>query len=430
MGQNLTSHPLSNFGIGEVGQSSHAIYDCLGKGYDAYYDSSQLNYFNPSSYSSLSTGNTLLSLGINSRISNFTQNNESANSTVAMVDHFALGFKMKQRMGLAFGLKPFAKKGYEISESVFTGVDSLKYTYAGKGTVNNLFVGFSYALILAKKSSFSVGFNAGYLFGTLNNDRMSLLVDNNTFAGGLNRTSIGMKAFQYTLGMSYKQLISKNYSLILAGTVEPAQRYNANYNTSVYTSTNIYSPASYDTLSTSSSTGHIVSKLNYSVGLSQVFMLGVQKRKNKTLHPNIMVTASYSVKNSMSNDFDSLVPTWDSKKGVHFGFGIQYSPETKIYENIASLKALDKLTYRLGGYYDKLPYFQNGIQYIDRGISLGFGIPVLAQQSLSSINLSLTAGQRSTFAAGSLGENYIGINLGIILSPASFERWFRKRKLD
>ena len=116
--QNLTNHPLSNIGIGEVGQNSHSIYDCLGRGYDAYYDSSQLNYFNPASYSSLSSGNTLLSLGINSRISNYTQDQESTVLPVAMVDHFALGFKIMKRMGLAFGLTPFSKKGYEISERI------------------------------------------------------------------------------------------------------------------------------------------------------------------------------------------------------------------------------------------------------------------------------------------------------------------------
>ena len=84
----------------------------------------------------------------------------------------------------------------------------------------------------------------------------------------------------------------------------------------------------------------------------------------------------------------------------------------------------------MGGYYDMLPYFQNGNQYLDRGVSLGLGIPILAQQSLSSVNFSFSLGQRSNFVSGDLNENYIGINAGIILSPASFERWFRKRKLD
>ena len=428
--QNLTTHPLSNIGIGEFGQNSHAIYDCLGRGYDAFADSSQLNYFNPASYSNLSTGNTLLSLGINARISNYTQGSSSTVEPSAMVDHFALGFKIMKRMGLAFGLTPFSKKGYEITERIFTGVDSLKYTYSGNGTVNNLFMGFSYSFIVKKNSKLSAGFNAGYLFGTLNNNRMSLLIDNNSLSGGLNSASIGVKAFHYNLGLSYTQRFSKNYQVIIAGTAEPAQRYGANYQNAFYTSTNIFTPTSYDTLSFNSSKGHVTSRFNYSIGISQVFLLGVKKRKNKTLHPNLLLTASYALNNSLSSDFDSLVPTWESNKGTHLGFGIQYSPETKLYENIASLKAFDKLTYRMGAYYDQLPYFLNDNQFIDRGISIGFGIPILAQQSLSSVNLSISGGQRTNLNSGALDEKYIGVNFGVILSPASFERWFRKRKLD
>jgi hypothetical protein len=428
VGQNLTSHPLSNIGIGEIGQNSHSIYDCLGRGYDAYYDSSQLNYFNPSSYSSLSTGNTLLSLGINARISNYKQGQESAVMPIAMVDHFVLGFKIMKRMGLAFGLTPFSKKGYEISERVYTGVDSLKYIYSGNGTVNKLFAGYSYSLINSKKVKLTTGFNIAYLFGTLNNDRMSLLIDNNSLSGGLSRTSLGVKAFHYNLGMTYKHIINKNYHLIIGGTVEPAQRFNTTFNSAFYTSNTIFNPSSYDTLSINSSKGQLSSKTNYSIGMTHKFILGALKRKNKTLHPNLIVTTSYSLKNSLASNLDSsFINTY---KGTHIGFGIQYSPETNPYENSTSLKFLDKLTYRIGGFYDKMPYFQNGKQFIDRGISLGFGIPILVQQSLSSINISVSAGQRSNFVSNSLNENYLGISFGIILSPANFERWFRKRKLD
>jgi len=162
--------------------------------------------------------------------------------------------------------------------------------------------------------------------------------------------------------------------------------------------------------------------------MTHKFILGALKRKNKTLHPNLIVTTSYSLKNSLASNLDSsFINTY---KGTHIGFGIQYSPETNPYENSTSLKFLDKLTYRIGGFYDKMPYFQNGKQFIDRGVSLGFGIPILVQQSLSSINISVSAGQRSNFVANSLNENYLGISFGIILSPANFERWFRKRKLD
>jgi len=54
----------------------------------------------------------------------------------------------------------------------------------------------------------------------------------------------------------------------------------------------------------------------------------------------------------------------------------------------------------------------------------------LAQQSFSSINFSCTLGQRGTFTTGSLQENFVAFQLNAILSPASFERWFRKRKMD
>ena len=428
VGQNLTTHPLSFSGIGEFGQNSHSIYDCLGKGYSAYSDSSQLNFFNPATYSGMSSGNTLLSLGINARISNYTQGQESAVMPVAMVDHFVLGFKIMKRMGLAFGLSPFSKKGYEISERVYTGVDSLKYIYSGSGTVNKLFLGYSYSLINRKKIKLSAGFNAGFLWGVLQNDRMSLLIDNNSSSGGLSKTNLAIKSLQYDLGLYYSHFITNKYQLSIGATIEPAQRFNAKIESAFYTSNTIYNPASYDTLSINSTKGQLISKTNYSIGMTHKFILGALKRKNKTLHPNLILTTSYSLKNSLSSTLDSSFI--NIYKGTHIGFGMQYSPETNPYENSTSLKFLDKLTYRIGGFYDKLPYFQDGKQFIDRGISIGLGIPILTQLSLSSINLSVSAGQRSNFNVGSLNENYLAINFGVILSPANFERWFRKRKID
>ena len=142
-----------------------------------------------------------------------------------------------------------------------------------------------------------------------------------------------------------------------------------------------------------------------------------------------MLNLSYSFKSGFTHDFDSIA-AWNSGNGQHFGIGIQFCPESKIYENIASLKAFDKLSYRIGAYRDQLPYFKDQIQYVDKGLTIGVGIPILAQQSLSTLNFGISLGQRGTFSAGHLMESYVGINFGVILSPARFEPWFRKRKLD
>ncbi len=427
--QTLTNHPISYYGIGEIGQQSHSIYDALGRSYVSYFDSSQLNVFNPSTYSNLTTGNTLLSIGINARASQYSQDAVKSNQIFALADHFALGFKMKKRMGLAFGLKPYAKRGYAFSETIYTGLDSLKYNYNGRGSVSNFFIGFSFALVQTKNSYLAIGANANYLFGNVYNDRSSILISNTSYSGGLSSSSFLVKTIHLDFGFSYKQQFGKHYQMSLGGTIDPSQKLNTTYVSAFYTSNNMSDPTQYDTLSTVTYSGHVISGLTYSIGMSNRFFFDAWKRKARTLHPNLMLNLSYSFKSGFTHDFDSIA-AWNSGNGQHFGIGIQFCPESKIYENIASLKAFDKLSYRIGAYRDQLPYFKDQIQYVDKGLTIGVGIPILAQQSLSTLNFGISLGQRGTFSAGHLMESYVGINFGVILSPARFEPWFRKRKLD
>jgi hypothetical protein len=102
-----------------------------------------------------------------------------------------------------------------------------------------------------------------------------------------------------------------------------------------------------------------------------------------------------------------------------------------VYENISTLKFLEKITYRIGAYSSQLPYVTDaGNQLSEQALTLGFGMPILAQQGLSSLNLSLGLGQRGANETGSTTEQFITFNFGLVISPSSFDRWFRKRKLD
>ena len=58
----------------------------------------------------------------------------------SMVDHFSLAMKMNRIMGMSFGLKPYSKVGYEFSENIYTGVDSLRYTYRGRGSLQDFYL--------------------------------------------------------------------------------------------------------------------------------------------------------------------------------------------------------------------------------------------------------------------------------------------------
>jgi hypothetical protein len=56
-------------------------------------------------------------------------------------------------------------------------------------------------------------------------------------------------------------------------------------------------------------------------------------------------------------------------------------------------------------------------------------MPLLAQVSLSSLNVGLTFGER-TIASGIWKEQFIGARVSLIMAPSNFEKWFRKRQLD
>ncbi len=428
--QSSSTNALSYYGLGERANGNHSIYDALGYNNFNYFDSSQLNFFNPASYCLMSTGNTLFSIGLQARESKYSYKGLSEYHISAMADHFALGFKMKKNMGLSFGLKPFSSRGYSFSESISTGTDSLKYTYSGNGGIQDLYLGFSFGVIHMKKTRLAIGANASYLFGTVSNERQALLIDANTNSGGIGRQSIQMKAFHYELGTFFRQAIGKKQEITLSGVFAPNQNLIASHLNEFYTATNVNTLSTYDTLDYTKTKGLIKYGVESKFGLAYQVILHDWKRKTRTLHPQLTVLASYTSFAGVSHTFDQ-VNTWNSLNSEKLGMGIQFTPEAKLYDNISTLKALEKLNYRVGIYQNKLPYQTvSSNRYIEQGITFGLGMPIIAQQGLSSLNLAVTLGNRGAAEENSTKESFIGLSFGLIVSPASFDRWFRKRKLD
>lgn len=428
-GQSTTKDPVSYFGIGEQANGNNSIYNALGKNNFNFFDSTQLNIYNPASYNTMSNGNTLFSLDINNRLSRYQQGSTTEYNSALMLEHYAMGFKMKKRMGMAFGLRPFSSRGYSFSEQIYTGTDYLKYTYSGNGGIHNLFLGFSYGIIHKKNTKLALGTNLSYLFGNVSNERKSLLVDASTTQGGLSRDLYRMTAFHYEIGTYFRQQLTPKQQILLSGVVEPTQKYNTTYRQEFYTASNIESPSTYDTLTYTETSGKINIDLSYKLGLNYQICLPNWQRKSRSLHPGFNIMASYTKAGAISHNFSS-VGAWPLVSNSKISLGVQFNPELKIFENISNLKTLEKWSYRVGAFQQTLPYVINDKQFVDRGVTFGLGIPLLAQQSLSSLNFAFTLGERGNNDPAKMKESYIGINFGLILSPSAFDKWFRKRKLD
>lgn len=419
--QSITTSPLSYYGIGEQTFGSNAIYSALGQNTISFFDSTQLNYFNPASYSSLSTGNTLLSIGINARSSTFSEQEKQKESLAVMPDHFVLGFKLHKRIGLAFGLKPYTQKGYEITE--IDTINSLQNSYEGNGGTQALFLGAAYRVINLKNSKLSVGANAAYLFGSLTNSRKSrLLTANSDFPAGISNATIKLIGLNLDLGFSFDQIISKKQSFCLNSVYSPnVMLQNSTLSEGLYYAQLLSNAVVYDTISYSNN-GIKFNNSSLKFGFSYTWNLPNLKRDTRLLHPCLTLVGTFS------NLKSKLLVTESTMN--HYGIGVQFSPETKILQNRSNLKFLEKISYRVGYYFQNntISNLANKVQ--NNGLTFGFGIPILSQQSLSSINIGFNIGKLKSDNSTTFTEEYLGVNFGIIFAPANFERWFRKRKLD
>jgi hypothetical protein len=426
--QSITNNPLSYYGIGEQSFGTNAIYNALGQNTISYYDSSQLNIFNPASYSSFSSGNTLFSLGIDFRRSQFSEFGNTNSQVAVMPDHFAMGFKLSKITGLAFGIKPYSSRGYEITE--YDSLNSLTNKYLGTGGIRTFFLGTSIRVINRQKSKLAFGVNAESIFGSVTNSRTSKLFSTSSdYPSGISNSTIKVSAINVDFGISFNRNFSKRHNLMLSAVYTPnLLLQKLSLKDEIFYAKLLSGIITYDTISYFVSSASMVSSSSRA-GFSYTLNLPNWQRNMRQLHPSIMLVGSYS-SSSMTLQ-DSSITLLDSKIIRHFGFGIQFIPETKLFENSTNLKFLEKVQYRIG-------YFkqQNSISnVIDKsinisGITFGFGIPILVQQSLSSLNIGFTFGKNTDLISTSLAEKYFAMNFGIILSPPFFDRWFRKRKLD
>lgn len=431
--QNTSNSPYSSFGLGEHGGMDHAVFSALGNSTITMIDSTVLNFYNPSSYSSLSKGQPIFSFGISSRLSNYSENGVSSFGNITSIQHFAIAFPFAKRFGLAFGLKPYSRRGYEFSSRNAVGEDSLYYNYSGSGGINEAFLGASVMALNFKGAKISIGGNAGYLFGNVTNTKKSGLIVSGTdsYSGGISTKKIDTRSFHYELGLHYSQRIKKQHEIGLSAIVEPFQKINGSYEDGLFYSSDIDNHNIFDTLSLNDTlSGNISNVPTYTVGFNYNFRFKGRKGQNNEL--NSVISAYGSYKESDWSIFENTFePEFSNTflKTSKMTFGIQYVPETDFITNKVVTKFYHRIKYRIGVYQFTLPYQRNGEQVSDFGTTFGFGLPIVVQNSLSSINFGFTIGNRGVSDPQVLKEQYYGINLGISIAPGT-DRWFVKRKLN
>ena len=429
--QQTTNTPYSAYGIGSTEDIENGIFGGLGSSNISYYDSTVLNYFNPASYSSISKGQPLLSTGTSSRISTFSENGINSNSSNTTLSHFALGFSFANRFGLAFGFKPYSRRGYEFSSNEVIGSDTIKNTYSGSGSTNEAFLGLSSKLATFSHTNVSIGVNLGYVFGSLRNRRISQL--NDLSAGGIDHKNIDLRGFNSDIALSVNHKINEKHSFTLSSVYTPSLRFNADRSTNLFYGADVLDESTYFRLdSTGNVEGNINSQSKIKGGINYRIAFKDVAKKSKVRNSEISIHLNYKYTNwkdykETYNGIDNLNNFYNTSK---ITFGFQYTPETSFLSSASSSKIFEKIRYRAGFYNYTLPVQQSLNTINDYGVSLGFGIPIQVQKSMSSINISVGYGQRNNGVSTDFRENYTSLNFSLIMAPGNFEKWFVKRKYN
>ena len=427
MGQTNTNNPFTSRGLGELNPLSHSIFGGLGNVSTPLIDSAQLNAENPSSYSFLGKGQPIFSIGLTSSFSKFEQNSLTSVSNFISLNHFTLGMSVSNRFGICFGLKPYSSTGYQLKGDQISGADTLHYTYNGRGGYSNAYIGLSYKLLHIHKHTISLGSNIGYIFGTATNEIVTSL--STSSIGGIRDRSQQIKAANFDFGASYQYRINRDHAFVLGGTYTPSQVYSTiNTNALIYalSTSNVLGN---DTLKYLKTNGNVHSPSIYSIGFKYDFTQNNKEDRNSDRSPQLQLSGEMRIVDWKS--YSTTQTTTDVLSNtIQYGLGFQYAPHYDFLDRSKNINLIHRMKYRFGGVYQTLPWSDNNIQLTNKAITFGLGIPIISQFSSSSINISCLYGQRWNGSISTLKENYLMFNFGVNITPASYERWFKKNKID
>jgi hypothetical protein len=332
--------------------------------------------------------------------------------------------------GLAFGLKPFSTVGYSILEGVKVGEDSLYYRYKGNGSVNEVFTGLSLSPIHTTKHKLSIGVNFSYLFGTIKNEKYSYLAEQ--LEAGYQLNSYRFKSIFYQAGFMYQTQFNKRHFLSIGATYTPEQNLTAAKTSDLYYMLSYENMNSIsDTLSRFYQNNSITFPSSYSVGFSYTLRPKTDSTFNKIQIYQLTLSGSYTAQNWESykgNFTNEMNPNFKNTQTI--AFGLEYLPHYNFLDRSKAIKYFSRIKYRAGAQFSTLPLQVNNQQYEQQVYSLGFAFPLLNQRSASSIQVSFQSGKRSVADVNAISESFYGFNIGIVIAPGQYDRWFRKFKID
>jgi len=344
----------------------------------------------------------------------YAQNVSGTNpSGDASLSYLTFGFPIPKFGGISFGLIPFSLVDYNLltSQTKDTLIGRENEIFNGNGRLYKFNVGIGY-----KHKGLSLGANAAYLFGNLNNMRANYFPDQINSFGTREIIMNHAGGLTWDAGLQYEHDIKPGITL----------RFGAYGHSAINVKTLTDTIRDRVIVLDESHISHIdslTSQYNVQTALQLPGTFGaglVLQKGSKWLVGLDVNMANWSEYNGLLVN-DPLANSWKIK------FGGQYLPSL----NETETRILSKLTYRGGFYYGKPNLLINQNPLSEFGITFGFGIPVkqkLPRSPLaSSLNFAFDFGSTGSIKNNLVKENFFKFTLGLNLND---NFWIFKTKYN
>ncbi|WP_426486384.1 aromatic hydrocarbon degradation protein [Flavobacterium sp. 2] len=391
--QSISSSPYSLYGVGSVYESDFGILPSIGSSGMALPSDTFINNLNPASLGFTSLNHFMFDIGGRAIATTYQSSSRSEKRNNFQFSHLAFAFPVTKNSGFSLALRPYSSGAFKISNLKLPIENSQEYYYltaVGSGGLNNF--DFSYGYRFGKK--LSVGLSGSVLFGSTADERNFLI--QNTLTTVTKKTSYnGLRA---TLGAQYK--IDSTF------TIAPVIKLPAQVKASKVQSVEVIADEVITTVQSNvaSDVDDYYMPLEIGVGFSKRF-------KN-----NLNMTLDYEKSFWNGTNQSELYGNFVNQDRFALGFTYRAKKDFRKY--------WDRVQYAMGANFDNGYLEVDGKRVNNAAFSIGLSLPI--ENTLTTLNISYSYGQKGRIADDLIKENYHKLSLNLSLDGI----WFVKRKIE
>ncbi len=388
-----TVSPFSMKGLGLLNDHSSSAQRSMGSVGYAMRDSRQINVMNPASYSAIDTMTFLFDIGANVGMYRSKEGSDRAKTTLGGLDYITMQVPIGRRMGASVGLLPFSSVGYSFGNKIPNG----ETAFQGSGGITEAYIGFSGRPV----GGLSLGFNLGYLFG---NEFFDEYTVNNSGSQSLYERVVKVRDYNLQLGLQYTYEFARRHELTLGLTYTLGHDLHGDtYGVKYDITSDATKP---DTI------GYSSMRRGYS--LPHTFAGGLAYGYDGKL----LVEADFTYQPWSKAKYAGVADFAPAEKfndRYRAALGAQFTPRNRG-------SYLRRMSYRIGGYYER-EYQTVGTSDVRQyGLTCGFGLPTPLR---TKVNIGFEWKHRYSSPVVTVTENYYLFTLGVNLS----ENWFVPSKI-